>query len=132
MKKISLLVLLFIFLSVNFAVARSAEAVSALDTKTEIVKSQTEKNDVENVDGSILSILKSKVTSKYQKYNSIFDKVSEKIKNAPESMRTAIILMVVGLIFLIIASAGIGGSIVWAVGAIFFILGALMLLLELL
>lgn len=47
------------------------------------------------------------------------------------NLHTAIILMVIGLIFLILASA-IGGSIVWAAGAVFFIIGALLLLLYLL
>lgn len=59
----------------------------------------------------------------------------KKIKSLNDSLhginlQTAIILMVLGLIFMIIAGAVHDNGIVWAVGAIFFLIGAIFLLLT--
>ena len=129
MKKITIFILFFTFLSVNFAFAGGAEAVSS-DNETK--NAQVEKTFVVEENTIIFDIVKTKIATKSKKFNDIFDEMSEKIKNAPQSMRTAIILIVVGLIFLLLAGATGWGSIVYAVGAIFFLIGALLLLLELL
>ncbi len=124
MKKLALLLILAVFLSMNFTYA--TKNLSIVETKT------VEQNAFSNDDGNFFSVLKTKITKKVTKIKKIFDNWSKKLKNYTQSLRTAIIIMAVGLIFLILASAGIGGGIVWAVGAIFFLVGAVLLLLEIL
>lgn len=124
MKKIALLLILAVFLSMNFTYA--TKNLSIVETKT------VEQNAFSNDDGNFFSVLKTKITKKVSKIKKIFDNWSKKLKNYTQSLRTAIIVMAVGLIFLILAGAGVGGSIVWAVGAIFFLVGAVLLLLEIL
>ncbi|MBN2893746.1 MAG: hypothetical protein JXL97_17890 [Bacteroidales bacterium] len=122
MKKLAILTLLIAFLGLNFGFA----AVNSTDNS----KVQTVKTDVKK-DGKFFTKIKNKIENKVDKVKETFSILKEKLQNQTQDIRTALILMVIGLIFLILAGA-IGGSIVWAVGAIFFLIGAVLLLLEIL
>lgn len=124
MKKITILVLLFAFLSVNIGLA--AETAVKNDN-IQTVKTSDVKKDIK-----IFSKIKKGVTDKVNQAKETYNKISEKLNNVSGGMRTALILMVVGLVFLILAGPIGGGSIVYAVGAIFFLIGAILLLLEIL
>ena len=59
-------------------------------------------------------------------------KIVKAIKtNYGGTLRTALLLMLIGVIFFILAKVLNDGGIVWAVGAVFFLIGAIFLLLYL-
>lgn len=65
------------------------------------------------------------------------DSVKQDIKNIKKALFTAdlklsLILMVIGLIFFILAGAVRDNGVIWAIGAIFFLIGAILLLFNLL
>lgn len=122
MKKFTIIALLIAFLGLNFGFSAEA-AKSVQNSGVEQVKTQKEFKLFDN--------LKTKTTQKIQKIKDTYDIFKNKLQQQTQSLRTAIILMAIGLIMIILAGA-IGGSVVYAVGAIFFIIGAVFLLLELL
>ncbi len=123
MRKITLLFLIFAFFGLNYSFA----SISVKDnTKVEA------KVSIEKKNAKIFDVFKTKIKDGTQKIKKVYNEVKEKINNYSSNLKTAIVLMVIGLIFLILGGAGLGGSIVWAVGAIFFIIGALLLLLDIL
>ena len=126
MKKVVIFILFFVSLgmNVNFAAGtvKNHKSPSSLQAASQ--------KELSNV---VVSKHFPKIfPNKIQKAKKIYKKLSKKLDNQAASLRTAIILMVIGLIFLILASAIRDGGIVWAVGVIFFLIGAILLLLELL
>lgn len=122
MKRITIIAILIAFLGLNFGF--SAETVKMSQ------KSATEQIQVKK-EANFFNKIKTKASHKIQKIKKTFDIIKDKLNQQTQSLRTAIILMAIGLIMIILASA-VGGSVVYAVGAIFFIIGAVFLLLELL
>jgi len=120
MKKITIIALLIAFLGLNFSYAAET-ATASKNSAIEIIKADKPTN--------IFGKLKTKVTNKVQKVKEVYDVLNTKLQQQTQNLRTAIILMAVGLVLIILAPA-VGGSIVYAVGAIFFIIGAVFLLLE--
>lgn len=113
MKKLVLLLLVFsiVFANISFAGQKTATTKN-LENSISVEKS--------GFFGKI-DIVKEKISKSYEKIK----------KNLGGSLRTALLLMLVGILFLVLASV-IGGGIVWTVGAIFFLIGAVLLLLYLL
>ncbi len=80
-------------------------------------------------DHNFFKTLKTNINTKVNKIKKkVLDNIND-IKTAlGGNLRTALILMVIGLVFILLSGA-VGGNVVFAVGAIFFIIGALFLLL---
>jgi Flp pilus assembly protein TadB len=120
MKKILLVGLLFAFIFAGHSYAAQKYVVESNAT-SQTVKTTKKANFFHKA-----------LTNINEKVHQLKQKVSDEISQIKSSLggklQTAIVLMIIGLIFLILAGA-IGGSIVWAVGAIFFVIGALLLLL---
>ncbi|MBN2662310.1 MAG: hypothetical protein JXR68_01560 [Bacteroidales bacterium] len=122
MKRITIIAILIAFLGLNFGYAAETVKMSQ--------KSATEQIQVKK-EANFFNKIKTKASQKIQKIKKTYDILKDKLNQQTQSLRTAIILMAIGLIMIILAPA-VGGGIVYAVGAIFFIIGAVFLLLELL
>jgi hypothetical protein len=120
MKKLMLLTFLFAFLFAGQANA-SVTAVNNLK-KSETVTIVKHNNFFAKVKDQV----KEKVTQGIDKFKSI----KKALKTA--GLYKAMLFMVIGLLFMIVAGAIHDNGIVWAVGAIFFLIGAVFLLLDLL
>lgn len=74
------------------------------------------------------------IEKQYSKSFGFIDRLKQKIQNysISDKTRLALILMVIGLVFLIIAGSIKDNGIVYAVGAVFFLIGAIILLFDLL
>jgi len=122
MKKFLIFSLFFAFLFAGNINAN--QAVTSHEKKgSEVISMQKDHN--------FFKTIKTKVNAKV---NNIKQKISNSINDIKTSLggdlKTAVVLMVIGLIFLILAGALSWGGIVYAVGAIFFVIGALLLLLN--
>ena len=113
MKKLVLLLLAisFVFANLSF-VGQNTTTSKSLNSTISVEKS--------GFFGKI-DVVKEKISKGYEKIK----------KTLGGSLRTALLLMLVGILFLVLASV-LGGGIVWTVGAIFFLIGAVLLLLYLL
>lgn len=116
MKKFAVIILILAIFGLNFSFAAQTSVAPKNVEKQSIVKS------------NILNKIVTKIQDSKQKIRTGIDNLKKQLGG---SLQTALLLMVVGLIFLILAGI-IGGSIVWAAGAIFFLIGAVLLLLYLL
>ena len=124
MKKFVLISVMMLFFIAGQSYAMEYSKAANISKEKKI---QVEKRHHSRV-ANLFSKVKTKVTTVKKQ---IKDNIDNILGGMSSQLRTSVILMVIGLIFLILASA-IGGSIIWAVGAIFFVLGALLLLLSLL
>ncbi len=122
MKKITIIALLVAFLGLNFGFS----AETATQNKKSGVETITTQNPT-NIFGKIVTKTKNKV----EKAKNTFISLKNKLKNVSGGMRTAIILIVVGLIIALLGQA-VSLYIITVVGIIFFLVGALLLLFELL
>jgi len=129
MKKISFLLVAIIIFAVNFSFASvsTVDNVKNISVKTENIIAQQE--ITKDAPVSLFAKIKNKISTVKQTVKNTVENVKSSI---PAGLKTPLILMLVGLLFFVLAGVVFNNSIIWAVGAIFFIVGAVLLLLQLL
>jgi Flp pilus assembly protein TadB len=129
MKKISFLLVALIIFAVNFSFA----SVSTVDNVKNIsVKSDnfTIQQKIEkNAQVNLFTKINNKILTVKQKVKKTIENVKS---NGLGGLKTPLLLMLVGLLFFLLAGVFYSNGIIWTVGAIFFIVGAILLLLQLL
>jgi hypothetical protein len=118
MKKIIVLLIVGLF-SLNLAFAGQV-----------VYNSNKQNVSIEKKADNIFVKIKTQVVNK-------IDNIKQDIKDIKKALFTAdlklsLILMVIGLIFFILAGAVRDGGVIWAIGVIFFLIGAILLLFNLL
>jgi len=123
MKKTLLLSLILVFLV----------SINGFATQTNTLHLTTSSAQIKKNEDGLFKTIKKSIKSKIKETKATVQKLKI-LKNKYAGgigLKTSILLMVIGLIFMIIAGAIGDHGIVWAVGAIFFLIGAIFLLLSL-
>jgi Flp pilus assembly protein TadB len=116
MKKIAVLILVLAILGLNLSYA----------AQTSVATKNVEKHNV--VKSNILNKIVVKIQDTKEKIKTGIDNLKKQLGG---SLHTALLLMVVGIIMILVGSI-LGIGIVWEIGALFFLIGAVLLLLYLL
>lgn len=131
MKKHLILIILVLVVGVNFSFAADLDrnkAVSNVEThilakkKSPNKRAKLPKNTFSQ---KIIKTFKKVLTGAKKKITKFVNKLT-----SIDRMTAALILLVVGLIFFLLAGLGAGVAFVWTLGAIMFFLGIVLLLIE--